>query len=206
MYKVCEINPAHARVGRFLIDVGQIIKHPPPNNRRRSRVAIANIFGETDSDVKFICGKAKSTLLPEENYSVIRPQMLLIGGLLVFFLYEMLYGRTPFRGKNRQKTFANILHKDLTFPSSILVKIYRLLSRLKLFSCYSGESVDIVYMLRILSPPSLDAPPELIEKDLKAKDVKWEDDGVLVNPKWDTDNEGEMEEVPSSCHVILNLK
>lgn len=36
-------------------------------------------------------------------------------------LYEMLYGRTPFRGKNRQKTFSNILHKDLTFPSSIQV-------------------------------------------------------------------------------------
>ncbi|KAJ0010403.1 hypothetical protein Pint_33591 [Pistacia integerrima] len=69
---------------------------------------------------------------------------------LGIFLYEMLYGRTPFRGKNRQKTFANILHKDLTFPSSIPTKICRLLSRLKLFSCYSGESVDIVYMLRIL--------------------------------------------------------
>ncbi|KAJ0010168.1 hypothetical protein Pint_33968 [Pistacia integerrima] len=185
---------------------------------------------------------------------------------LGIFLYEMLYGRTSFRGKNRLKIFANILHKDLTFPSSIPVKIYRLLSQLKLFSGYSGESVDIVYMLRILSgylpenimatkyigskfslplmktiiedvnmnlevidddergfsslnlqnkdpadrlgsnsganeikqhpffhginwplirtmsPPSLDAPFELIEKDLKAKDVKWEDDGVLVNP------------------------
>lgn len=33
----------------------------------------------------------------------------------------MLYGRTPFRGKNRQKTFSNILYKDLTFPSSIPV-------------------------------------------------------------------------------------
>lgn len=33
----------------------------------------------------------------------------------------MLYGRTPFRGKNRQKTFSNILNKDLTFPSSIPV-------------------------------------------------------------------------------------
>lgn len=34
----------------------------------------------------------------------------------------MLYGRTPFRGNNRQKTFANILYKDLTFPSSIPVR------------------------------------------------------------------------------------
>lgn len=44
-----------------------------------------------------------------------------VAGVLI---YEMLYGRTPFRGKNRQKTFANILNKDLTFPSSIPVKSY----------------------------------------------------------------------------------
>lgn len=30
-------------------------------------------------------------------------------------------------------------------------------------------------------PPSLEAPLELIVKDPKAKDVNWEDDGVLVN-------------------------
>lgn len=41
---------------------------------------------------------------------------------LGILLYEMLYGRTPFRGKNRQKTFANVLYKDLTFPSSIQVR------------------------------------------------------------------------------------
>ena len=38
-------------------------------------------------------------------------------------LYEMLYGYTPFRGKTRQKTFANILHKDLKFPASIPVSL-----------------------------------------------------------------------------------
>ncbi|KAK8448565.1 hypothetical protein SEVIR_7G051600v4 [Setaria viridis] len=42
---------------------------------------------------------------------------------LGILLYEMLYGRTPFRGKNRKKTFHNILHKDLTFPSSIPVSL-----------------------------------------------------------------------------------
>ncbi|KAH7279205.1 hypothetical protein KP509_37G010200 [Ceratopteris richardii] len=38
---------------------------------------------------------------------------------LGILLFEMLYGRTPFRGKTRQRTFANILHKELTFPRRI---------------------------------------------------------------------------------------
>lgn len=37
-------------------------------------------------------------------------------------LYEMLFGRTPFKGGNRQKTFANVLAKDLSFPSNIPVR------------------------------------------------------------------------------------
>lgn len=31
------------------------------------------------------------------------------------------------------------------------------------------------------SPPPLDVPLEFIGKDPKAKEVHWEDDGVLVN-------------------------
>nr|AML78312.1 putative LOV domain-containing protein [Daphne giraldii] len=54
---------------------------------------------------------------------------------LGILLYEMFYGCTPFRGKTRQKTFANILQKDLKFPRSKLVSLpakqlmYRLLDR-----------------------------------------------------------------------------
>ncbi|KAM3233720.1 hypothetical protein P3L10_019079 [Capsicum annuum] len=36
-------------------------------------------------------------------------------------LYEMIYGRALFRRKNRHKIFSNILNKDLTFPSSMLL-------------------------------------------------------------------------------------
>ncbi|KAJ3376166.1 hypothetical protein GGF31_000233 [Allomyces arbusculus] len=35
---------------------------------------------------------------------------------LGIFCYELLYGRTPFRSKNRNLTFANILRTDLSFP------------------------------------------------------------------------------------------
>ena len=36
-------------------------------------------------------------------------------GILV---YEMLFGTTPFKGKNRNQTFANILRDEVPFPES----------------------------------------------------------------------------------------
>lgn len=55
------------------------------------------------------------------------------------FLYEMVYGRTPFKGENNEKTLVNILKQPLTFPRiSVLsakeyeemVKVQDLISKL----------------------------------------------------------------------------
>nr|AML76307.1 putative LOV domain-containing protein [Xerophyllum asphodeloides] len=108
---------------------------------------------------------------------------------LGILLYEMLYGYTPFRGKTRQKTFANILHKDIKFPGSIPVSLpvrqlmYRLLHRdprNRLGSCEGANEIKqhpffrgINWALvRCMSPPKLDAPLfETDEKEVKTADV-----------------------------------
>ncbi|KAK9154177.1 hypothetical protein Sjap_001657 [Stephania japonica] len=94
---------------------------------------------------------------------------------LGILLYEMLYGYTPFRGKMRQKTFANILHKDLKFPGSISVSLpakqlmYRLLHRDPKNRLGSHEGANEVKkhpffrgvnwaLVRCMNPPKLAAP------------------------------------------------
>nr|AML77459.1 putative LOV domain-containing protein [Menyanthes trifoliata] len=174
----------------------QVVKHPQPKNRRsRSQppptfvaepVTQSNSFVGTEEYIapEIITGAGHSSAI--DWWAV---------GIL---LYEMLYGRTPFRGKNRQKTFANILHKDLTFPSSIPVSlaarqlIHGLLNRdpasrlgsngganaIKEHSFFRGINWPLI---RCMSPPPLDAPLELIGKEPNAKDVQWEDGGVLAD-------------------------
>nr|AML79413.1 putative LOV domain-containing protein [Notholaena montieliae] len=110
-------------------------------------------------------------------------------------LYEMIYGRTPFRGKNRQKTFANVLHKDLTFPSSIPASlaarqlINGLLHRdpanrlgsaagaheVKNHAFFRGINWPLI---REMVPPPLEAPLELVGKDpdLDGKEaLEWDE-------------------------------
>nr|AML78715.1 putative LOV domain-containing protein [Lilium sargentiae] len=118
---------------------------------------------------------------------------------LGILLYEMLYGRTPFRGKNRQKTFANILHKDLTFPSSIPVSlaarqlIHSLLHRDPLSRLGSRTGANEIKqhpffreinwpLIRCMAPPQLDVPLELIGKDTESKpnDDQLDDEEMLV--------------------------
>ncbi|GMY39154.1 putative LOV domain-containing protein [Fagus crenata] len=175
----------------------QIIKHPLPSNRRRPRsqppptfvaepVTQSNSFVGTEEYIapEIITGAGHSSAIDWWSLGIL--------------LYEMLYGRTPFRGKNRQKTFANILHKDLTFPSSISVSlaarqlINALLQRDPVSRLGSNTGASEIKghpffrginwpLIRRMSPPPLDAPLEFIGKDPDAKEVRWEDDGVLVN-------------------------
>nr|AML78047.1 putative LOV domain-containing protein [Cercidiphyllum japonicum] len=113
---------------------------------------------------------------------------------LGILLYEMLYGYTPFRGKTRQKTFANILHKDLKFPRSILVSLhakqlmYRLLHRDPKNRLASREGAYEVKhhpffrgvnwaLVRSVKPPQLDAP--LFGTTEAEKEDKVEDPELL---------------------------
>nr|AML77326.1 putative LOV domain-containing protein [Loropetalum chinense] len=173
----------------------QILKHPPPKKRRSRSQPPPTFVAEPDAQSNSFVGT--------EEY--IAPEIITGAGhssaidwwALGILLYEMLYGRTPFRGKNRQRTFANILHKDLTFPSSIPVSLgarqlmNALLNRdpssrlgsniganeIKEHPFFRGINWPLI---RCMTPPQLDAPLQLIGKDPKAKDVQW-DDGVLVH-------------------------
>ncbi|KAG4380938.1 hypothetical protein AAZX31_15G042000 [Glycine max] len=108
---------------------------------------------------------------------------------LGILIYEMLYGYTPFRGKTRQKTFANILHKDLKFPKSKPVSlqgkqlIYWLLQRDPKDRLGSREGANEIKrhpffrgvnwaLVRCMKPPELDAPllPET-EEEKEGKDI-----------------------------------
>nr|AML78570.1 putative LOV domain-containing protein [Verbascum arcturus]AML79396.1 putative LOV domain-containing protein [Verbascum sp. BC-2016] len=174
----------------------QIIKHPPVKNRRSRSQPPPTFFAEPNTQSNSFVGTeeyiAPEIITGEGHSSAIDWWAL---GIL---LYEMLYGRTPFRGKNRQKTFANILHKELTFPTAIQVSlgakqlIHALLNRDPASRLGSnGGANDIKEhpffrginwpLIRCMSPPPLDAPLELIGKDTDAKDINWTDDGVLVH-------------------------
>nr|AML78588.1 putative LOV domain-containing protein [Oenothera serrulata] len=179
----------------FLTNCKPQIVHQPVPGRRKSRSQPPPMF------VAEPMAQSNSFVGTEEY---IAPEIITGAGhssaidwwALGILLYEMLYGRTPFRGKNRQKTFANILYKDLTFPSSITASlaarqlINALLQRdpaSRLGSNNGSNDIkqhpffrDINWpLIRCMNPPPLEAPLQLIEKDPKAKEVKWEDDGVL---------------------------
>ncbi|CAM8904609.1 unnamed protein product [Rhodiola kirilowii] len=116
---------------------------------------------------------------------------------LGILLYEMLYGRTPFRGKNRETTFSNILNKELTFPTSISVSplakqlIQALLNRNPASRLGSNNGASEIkqhpffhglkwQLIRCMKPPPLEIPLEFTTNDQKAKHLQVEDKEVYV--------------------------
>ncbi|CAK7328167.1 unnamed protein product [Dovyalis caffra] len=117
---------------------------------------------------------------------------------LGILLYEMLYGYTPFRGRTRQKTFANILNKDLKFPGRIPVSLnakqlmYRLLHRDPRNRLGSREGANDIKrhpffkgvnwaLIRCMNPPELEAPFFESEEEKKAKLVDPEMQDLQTN-------------------------
>lgn len=176
----------------------QVMKHASPSKRRRSRDQLPPTFVAEPST-------QSNSFVGTEEY--IAPEVIIGGGhssaidwwALGILLYEMLYGRTPFRGKNRQRTFANTLHKDLTFPSSIPVSlaarqlIHGLLHRDPAYRMGSIIGANEIKqhpffhginwpLIRCMTPPELEVPLQLIrrESDSKAKDAQWDDEEMLV--------------------------
>nr|AML76764.1 putative LOV domain-containing protein [Freycinetia multiflora] len=176
----------------------QVIKQSLPTKRKKSKTQLPPTFlAEPRTQSNSFVGT--------EEY--IAPEVITGAGhssaidwwTLGILLYEMLYGRTPFRGKNRQKTFANVLYKDLTFPGSIPVSLAarQLINGLlqkdpanRLGSNTGANEIkqhpffhDINWpLIRCMTPPQLDVPLKLIEKepDSRVWDKQWEDEGMLM--------------------------
>lgn len=179
----------------------KVIKHAMPPKRRSSKSQFPPTF-IAEPTIQ------SNSFVGTEEY--IAPEIITGAGhssaidwwALGILLYEMLYGRTPFRGKNRQKTFANILYKDLTFPSSIPVSlegrklIHGLLQRDPANRLGSKTGANEIKrhpffsrvnwpLIRGMPPPKLDAPLQLIETKMssQARGASSEGEGLLVQTR-----------------------
>lgn len=174
----------------------QVVKPPSPSNRRRSMsqqppVFVAEPITQSNSFV------GTEEYISPEIITGASHSSAIDWWALGIMLYEMLYGRTPFRGKNRKRTFANILHKDLTFPSSIPVSlacrqlIHELLQRDPANRLGSNGGANEIKqhpffreinwpLIRCTNPPPLDVPLQLVGRELGGKDmvVQGEDPGM----------------------------
>ncbi|KAJ0009664.1 hypothetical protein Pint_33587 [Pistacia integerrima] len=169
----------------------RIIKHPPPNDKRRSKsqplptflaepVTVSNSFVGTEEYIapEIITGASHSSAID--------------WWALVFHLGRTFRFHEMSRQiKWQQATDVNLL--DVSFQVSLAGRLLNLLLNRdpvdRLGSNSGANEIKHLFfrginwpLIRTMSLPPLDVPPKLIEKYLKAKDVKWEDDGVFVNP------------------------
>ncbi|KAI5315302.1 hypothetical protein L3X38_044478 [Prunus dulcis] len=88
--------------------MGILLRHQSPNKRRRSRSQPPPTFvAEPVTQSNSFVGTEE--YIAPEIITGAGPSSAIDWWALGILLYEMLYGRTPFRGKNRQRTFTNVL-------------------------------------------------------------------------------------------------
>lgn len=159
-------------------------KRPPPPIFFAEPVTPSNSFVGTEEYIapEIITGQGHSSAVDWWTLGIL--------------IYEMLYSRTPFRGKNRQKTFTNVLQKDVIFPASIPVSLQvrqlmrGLLQRNPMKRLGSNRGASDVKthpffrgiswpLLRNMKPPPLESPLELISEEVEsikstpAEDLEW---------------------------------
>lgn len=102
------------------------------------------------------------------------------------FLYEMLYGRTPFKGENNEKTLINILKQPLTFP--------------KIGVSSSKEFEEMVKVQDLISKLLVKNPRKRIGSLKGSVEIKRHDFFKGVN--WALIRSVRPPEVPSDLHKI----
>ncbi|CAA6654841.1 unnamed protein product [Spirodela intermedia] len=146
-----------------------LIPNIPDKTKQKKRKYIPPIFIAEPM-------RASNSFVGTEEY--IAPEIITGSGhtsavdwwALGILIYEMLYGFTPFRGKTRQKTFANILHRDLKFPASTSTVYESALHRDPANRLGSHEGANDIKqhpffhgvhwaLIRSTRPPQLDVPP-----------------------------------------------
>ncbi|CAL5198585.1 unnamed protein product [Lathyrus oleraceus] len=104
------------------------------------------------------------------------------------FLYEMLYGRTPFKGENNEKTLVNILKQELCFP------------RITVSSNYEFE--EMVKVQDLISKLLVKNPNKRIGSCLGSVEIKRHEFFKGVN--WALIRSVKPPEVPSDKNKIRN--
>jgi len=114
---------------------------------------------------------------------------------LGIFLFELVYGVTPFRGSFREQTFENVLHKELSFPadppvSQPFLDIVRALlirdSAQRLGTRGGAEEVKAhaffaeieFHLIRSLAAPIVPGVPGMRAKTLPGEELFFVMDGV----------------------------
>ncbi|KAG9459685.1 hypothetical protein H6P81_004193 [Aristolochia fimbriata] len=101
--------------------------HPRMRNKKKKLLSESMQEVETELVAEPINARSKSFV---GTHEYLAPEVISGGGhgsavdwwTLGVFLFELLYGTTPFKGENNEKTLVNIIKQPLTFPKMSVIK------------------------------------------------------------------------------------